>query len=171
MAGSKNTHRYGASFLMLLSALLSLLAACGQISLKQGGGADDLKAAEAQCRAQSHDPDAYKACMNAKGWTTMDDFRVEADTSRTAPSMAPTLSTPPVPGASGDTASGNTAAAPDGMVKIASWWKMGGSPEDLNNALKACATSSDNDAGSARVVTRAVLACMKHYGWRAITQK
>jgi hypothetical protein len=193
MKFSTSYYAHKALSFFCLSACLSLLSACGQISYKQGGSTQDLKVVERQCRAHSTDESGYKSCMKDKGWSTMDDFSVEADKTRASSAPSPAENSPalmqetgktqapaampmtdmPMNGAADQRPPQPTPApsVPAGMVKVASWWKLGGTADDLNDALLACNVPSDNGGVTARIVPKAILGCMKQHGWRAITQK
>ena len=148
------------------------LSGCAEFAYKTGAGTDALAADKAACKQTA----AYETCMHDKGWTIAD---LGSDTPP-APITAPVATNvqPSAPGTASvvtpaaASAPAETAPAPaDPMspVKTTAWVKFGaGSPHD---DIEACVAllGPDNAPNTVnKTVTRALLACMRGKGWRAL---
>ena len=159
------------SFFVLVC--VALLSACGlQISAKQGAGSDDFTAADRKCRANGT-YDAYEKCMTQAGWTVhkMDDHNPlmvavpDASNQSGSASFVPAKSVKPIP----KDEKGNP-LPPDPLTpfNVSSWWKMGGTPEELKIATADCAAKlgpTHQPAANSMIYTRSMILCLKEKGW------
>jgi hypothetical protein len=169
--------------LSLSGAALLLLTACGEVGFKMGAGAGALEADQASCKQAGGGPAAYKACMNAKGWTIADLDAAPSSTyvppkpvagsamTTSAPMAMPSSPGSPAMPATSTATPMETAPPPtDPMtpVPVTAWVKFGGgSPDD---SIATCVSTLGPAYAPDKVhktVTVALLACMRGQGWRA----
>lgn len=150
---------------------LATLPACGEIAYKRGAGADELNAAQQRCRKNSQD-DAYQRCMETEGWTLhrMDAQNplmvvVPVEDNRAAfatPYVSKASVAPPM-----DAAGKPLPPNPLEQLNVSSWWKAGGSADELDTATAACvaALGPAHQPESATRMTRGLVLCLKKKGW------
>ncbi len=172
------------------------LGGCGEMVFKRGAGPGDMAGAQAACRAETDGGTAYATCMEQRGYVIVGGesplFVAGADAGAagsSAPASKPSSlfvegatstseSTAPVaaaqPAAAPAAASPPAVAPPldpDEEVEIASWWKFGGTADQLAAAQAACVAKLGNahrPAPGGTQVTRAMIGCLKDAGWRGI---
>jgi len=157
-----------------LFALL-LAAGCGTLSYKLGGSGADYEAASKRCREQGREGAAYEQCLREQGWGSKQ-LGVAPATSAAAPAApaaAVEAKPPPAPPAAGaaPAAGAPPPAEPGRPVVVESWFKLGGTADDLAAARRRCQTklgaAARVEAGS-DAVTREMLGCLEGEGWRAL---
>jgi len=168
---------------------LVLLGGCADASFKMGADATQLRADRKACEASSD----VNACMEGKGWSSLA-FKKDSASSEVTeespalaqaqprePDQAAVASSPtvlPSPATSEvkdfRVAHGKPpkprAAAKDPMtlVKVTSWWKLGGSkPQDDIKACVAALGSQHAPDYIAQTVTQGLISCMAKAGWHA----
>ncbi len=145
---------------IILLALASSLAACGQFAWKRGGSEADLAQASAECKTASN----YSACMTAKGWHTseldssvpMVLFVGNKDNREAAPNSAR------------QAAEGTATDAPTTPYAVSAWWSRGTPAHPLSQDMKTCSDSLGDPHKAdpnTHVITLAMLNCMKDKGW------
>ncbi len=165
------------------------LAGCGEMVFKRGADPGSMTAAQADCRAAG---DAgYVACMEGKGFLvkgSQDSVFVEGlmptPVAGTAVPAAPAATTgmaaspgrTPVETPGGKPASPPSQPRPQPVdplerVRVGSWWKLGGNPDQLAAAQVKCVETLGVDhrpVPDSNEVTRAMVACLRDAGWRGL---
>ena len=161
--------------------LSSLLAACGELSYKRGGNAQDFEQVQKTCRAQGP---AWQQCMEKQGWqglggspsdplfaeVTMTEPRRLAPV-RAEPAKAPASSHDHTPASVAVPAHAPIEDGPETQYSINSWWKRGASPSQLQQDQLACEKTLGADYTpdyKTQTYKRAFVACMHDVGWMAI---
>lgn len=105
----------------LLAAALGIAlttAGCGEVMFKRGAGPGDMQNAQADCRKNTKDEDAYAACLRAAGYVyekpTSDSVLFVAPTPVEAAPEAAAAASDPLPAAAG--AAGAPVAAAPGQL-------------------------------------------------------
>lgn len=173
----------------LIFLALVILSGCADVSFKMGADATQLRADRKACDASDH----ADACMARKGWSSLA-FKKDAEVSAAAeepPALARALPpepdqavvaarTAPLPSpatsevkdfrvAHGKSPKPRAAAKdPKTLVKVTSWWKLGGSkPQDDIKACVAALGSQHAPDYIAQTVTQGLISCMAKAGWHA----
>ncbi len=179
-----------------LSATLAITG-CGEMVFKRGADPGSMASAQSACRADTQDETAYVACMQSKGYLVKgSQDSVFVDNDETAGGVgkslgdalfvpaksAPPAAAVPAPAAAPAAVQSAPAAVPAPaappvtldpleQVDVASWWKLGGSPDQLKAAQDRCVATLGNahrpDPAGTKV-TRAMIGCLKEAGWRGI---
>lgn len=174
----------------MLGVTLSI-AGCGEMVFKRGADPGAMAATQAECRAASGVEAAYLACMEREGFLvkgSQDSVFVDgvlpqpgagAVTSETPAGGSPDAATPAAQvvtsSASAPAPASLAVAAPppsnDPLERVAvgSWWKMGGTAEQLADAQAKCVEtlgSGHRPAPEGIEVTRAMVDCLRGAGWR-----
>lgn len=162
--------------IVLLLTIFSLTG-CGEFAYKRGAGAADLNKAQLGCQAQSSDPAAIEACLEKEGWTVqkldaLGELDPVAVITPNPDNRSPGVTSLAAAQAQVADPAGTNApkkpADPLDVFKISSWWKMGGSTDQLNGALNACVATlgeSHRPDPLAQRATRGLLLCMRQSGW------
>lgn len=164
------------------------LAGCGEMVFKRGADPGTMAAAQADCRAAGDA--AYVACMEGKGFLvkgSQDSVFVEgvlpgpvagaaapapaAGTTPAVSAVAPSAGAAPAtaPGTPAMPAMAPAAVDPLERVPVGSWWKLGGTPDQLAAAQAKCVESlgpAHRPAPDSNEVTRAMVDCLRGEGWR-----
>jgi hypothetical protein len=174
---------------VLLGVALSV-AGCGEMVFKRGADPGAMGAAQAECRALGADEAVYLGCMERKGFLvkgSQDSVFVDG----VLPQPVSGAATPAVPAGGSQAAAASSrpvgsapvvapgkpavsAVAPppkDPLERVAvgSWWKLGGTAEQLAAAQAKCVGTLGpahrplQDSGE---VTRAMVDCLRDAGWR-----
>ncbi len=138
---------------------LVLVAGCGEVAFKQGGDTAALQAAKANCRQQGGDEAAYRACLDASGWTV-----VKPSVSYQKPAAASGAAEPVNAPASTESPPLAAAADANGPVTVSSWWKLGAGDGAFHADMTAC---GDAEATPSHQLPATVVACMEGRGWSA----
>lgn len=161
-----------------------LLSACGELAYKRGATANDLTATKKSCASIDPTKEAVQKCMADKGWSvqnldvaepialmqTEPDPVIEAientDNRQTSKPLvsSKTASTDKL-------APQKKSADPMDMFKISSWWKLGGSPDNLKSSTQECVNSlgeAHEPDMQSKNVTRALLLCMQKRDWHGL---
>lgn len=162
------------------------LAGCGEMVFKRGADPGSMTAAQADCRAAG---DAgYVACMEGKGFLvkgSQESVFVEgllptpvagtAAPAATAGMVAPPGRTAVVSPAGKPVAPASQPRPqpvdPLERVRVGSWWKLGGNPDQLAAAQAKCVEILGVDhrpVPDSNEVTRAMVACLRDAGWRGL---
>jgi hypothetical protein len=176
--------------LSTLLAMIFLISGCGELAYKSGASGNDLANDRAACKSQDPTPASVEKCLTNKGWTvqrldklepTDADPVIEATvipSNRRIENIGayPSVAQNPTGNSTPDTTSIPPKKVPDLLDKftVNSWWKKGGSANDLQEAMNACAaTLGDAHAPDAtkQHVTRGLLLCMKEKGWSGLRAK
>ena len=191
-------NRTGSILVVCLGTTL-MLTGCGEVVFKRGAGPGSMASAQSACRASTKDEQAYIACMEGEGYLVKgSQDSVFVDGPDTAAGSGKSLGDALfVPGTAAVTAAAAKAEPPATpvaktatpapvvapaavpapaldpleQVDVASWWKLGGSPDQLKAAQDRCVASLGNahrpDSAGTKV-TRAMIGCLKEAGWRGI---
>ncbi|MGE0386876.1 MAG: hypothetical protein AB7Q97_19290 [Gammaproteobacteria bacterium] len=167
----------------LLALGLLAVAGCAEVSFKRGGNDADLARAQAGCKSERAEG-GYEECMRRQGWYVR---RAGADA--TAPGIAADADPRPgaVPQAVQDAKDVRAAQvhgarpgplpavvaraqAQDGVLEVASWWRLG-LGGDLDADARACAErlGPPHRMEGERRATRAMIGCLRARGWYALT--
>jgi len=173
----------------LLGVAISL-AGCGEMVFKRGADPGAMAAAQADCRATGAGDASYVACMEGKGFLvkgSQDSVFVAGvlpgpvvGATAPAPAAGPTpgaSAVAPLAGAASGSAPGTpvlpamapAAVDPLERVPVGSWWKLGGTPDQLAAAQAKCVGtlgSAHRPAPDSNEVTRAMVDCLRGEGWR-----
>lgn len=178
------------------TALAMTLAACGEISYKQGGSAQEIERAHQACRGRG---DQFAACLAEHGWQApkidaLDPLfaTVEVTDNRqpTPANTRPLIVLSPEETESSAAVSAQTAMAaaasdtqnptaahttahdgPEVTYVINSWWKMGAFPEQLSKDQQHCSQQLGADYApdyQTQTFKRAFIVCMHDQGWMAV---
>lgn len=170
-----------------LLGVVMALAGCGEMVFKRGADPGAMAVAQTDCRAAGDGEAAYVACMEGKGFLVKgSQDSVFAEGLRPTPGGAAATPTSVAPVAAvpgGGTATGTAgvvsparAQAPQAVdplerVKVASWWKLGGTPDQLAAAQAQCGETlgvAHRPATDGNEVTRAMVDCLRAAGWRGL---
>ena len=184
-------HNYASRWIQT-SALLTalLLSACGELAYKRGATANDLAAMKKTCTTKDSAKEAVAKCMSDNGWTVQNldvaepiasmqseaDPVIEAtedkDNRQTAKPQL--VSKPNTTNIENSAPQEMRPADPMDTFKISSWWKLGGSPDNLKRSIQECVKSL-GDAHEQNVqskkVTRGLLLCMQKKDWHGLRDK
>jgi len=181
-----------------LALLLALLAGCATVSFKPGASPQAMEADERACREASRGEASFTECMRNRGWYMRGTGAAEAappltpaapaqlDATPSAPparsftaaaampiptpSAPAAPSTPLLPAAPPSTPTTTPAEPTDPLaeVEVGSWWKLGGTPAELDRAIDACVAElgpAHRPVPNATVVTAGLRACLRKAGW------
>ncbi|MDI1309354.1 MAG: hypothetical protein PSV17_07960 [Methylotenera sp.] len=170
---------------VLLTALL--LSACSEIAYKRGATASDLAAMKKNCTAKDSTKEAIAKCMADNGWTiqnldgeeTIASMQNEPDPVIEATENADNrqIGKPVVATKTTSTEksfSQKKLTDPMDMFQISSWWKLGGSPDNLKSSIQECVNSlgEAHEPGiQSKKVTRGLLLCMQKKDWHGLREK
>lgn len=169
-----------------LSATL-VVTGCGEAVFKRGADPGAMANTQAACRAATQDEAGYIACMEGKGYLVkgsqdsvfvagpgtagggtqaLGDALFEPGTASTTAAATAMAAPAPAP-----TTAPVTPFDPLKQLDVASWWKLGGSPDQITAAQSRCVGTLGNahrpDPGGTRVM-RAMIGCLQAAGWRGI---
>lgn len=162
-----------------------------KVWVKRGAGADQLSQDQAKCREQANGAetgDEYLGCMKEHGWYHQDkSLKPLGARDGNWPKLLP--SKPEMPAAIGQPAaamptprSGRVPVQPvgEGTVVdsrteyvVGSWWKIGGSPEQLEQDQDRCRAELGAPASSSGLQwtsTHGLVQCMKNRGWYGFSE-
>jgi len=173
---------------VLLTALL--LSACGELAYKRGATANDLEAMKKTCTSKDSSKEAVAKCMTDNGWTVQNldeaepiasmqnepDPVIEASENKDNRQTAkPTVvSKPNTANVEISSPEKKKPADPMDTFKISSWWKLGGSPDNLKSSIQECVQSLGNAHEpnvESKKVTRGLLLCMQKKDWHGLRDK
>jgi len=165
-----------APVVILFSLALLTAVGCGTLAYKTGGTEHEYQGARGRCEAAGRgaSPD-FERCMAEQGWVVkqLTSPSAKSDTQRNAPvaaSSSETLAAPTV----GPTASASPvseAPTPERTIAVKSWFKLGGTADQLAAAKKRCAATLGAAAGpqpESDTVTGAMLDCLRNEGWHGL---
>lgn len=188
---AKMMHDYAKKWIqtsVLMTALL--LSACGELAYKRGATANDLAAMKKNCTSKDAVKEAVAKCMSDNGWSVQSldnsepialmqnepDPVIEASERKDNRQIAR-----PEAANKANTASIEASAPqerkpadPTDTFKISSWWKLGGSPDNLKSSTQECVTSlgeAHEPNVQSKKVTRGLLLCMQKKDWHGLRDK
>ena len=179
--------------LVAISVVITLsitMAGCN-IWIKRGAGADQLTVDQAECAAQAGGDAAgpgYLECMQGRGWYHQDkSLEPVGAEPRVWPKPLPSDSAPPVPHEprtgeppgheKGSPPADSAEEAPEVEIRrgydVGSWWKIGGTTEQLHQDQQACLSelgSAGSSSGLQWSATPEFVHCMKQKGWYGFSE-
>ncbi|MDI1298465.1 hypothetical protein [Methylotenera sp.] len=184
-------HNYASRWIQI-SALLTalLLSACGELAYKRGATANDLASMKKTCATKDSAKEAVAKCMSDNGWTVQNldvadpiasmqseaDPVIEAtedkDNRQTAKPQL--VSKPNTTNTENSVPQESKPADPMDTFKISSWWKLGGSPDNLKSSIQECVKSvgeAHEPNVQSKKVTRGLLLCMQKKDWHGLRDK
>jgi hypothetical protein len=179
-------------FKVSVAVAVAALAGCANISFKRGASGDAMAADERACRNETSDEAGYVECMRKRGAyvagrsATSPAATVQATQTPTAVPAAPVApdadapngkaTVPPPPALPATVTTPLPPASPTPVdpleqISVASWWKLGANPADLDKAIDACVIKlgpAYRPGPGATVVTVALRDCLRQDGWFAV---
>jgi hypothetical protein len=176
---------------------LAALAGCASVTFKRGASADAMADDERACRAATTSDADYAECMRSRGSYVAGRSAASKETkAEVAEPKTPVVAPAATPGAAATseepqplpavtpppsaatplaakpspTPAAAVPADPLARVEVASWWKLGGSPAELQAAIDTCVTQlgpAHRPDPGATVVTAGLRACLHAAGWYA----
>jgi hypothetical protein len=167
-----------------------LLSACGELAYKRGATANDLATMKRSCSSKDASKEAVAKCMSDNGWAVRNldssepiasmqnepDPVIEATENKDNRQIArpEVISKPNTTNIENPAHQERKPADPMDTFKISSWWKLGGSPDNLKSSIQECVQSlgeANEPNTQSKKVTRGLLLCMQKKDWHGLRDK
>lgn len=150
---------------LLMSALLLTLSACGEFSYKRGASATDFLQQKQSCSTENKEEADVESCLAKSGWIV-----VGVDKPLFTSAMASENSDQTI---AEEKMTPEQAADPLELITIGSWWKTGAAPNALLADSEQCVAElgeAHQTQNNMSLVTRGLVGCMSGKGWFALKQ-
>ena len=176
----------------LLALIVSLtLTSCGEVSFKRGAGPDQYARDKSLCQKSNTQVDQVQKCMEDSGWSVAKLDKIDLDLVAVAHpednqrtvikkdednSKSETVKTNPEINQPKSKESSTSLSNKEETIvnknfKISSWWKMGGSDDQLKVGIKSCSEELNETPivdSNFKIYSRDFLICMKKFGWSGL---